>query len=233
MSLLQAMCGRFSQTQSGEAIADAFQLSTPPAVTPRYNIAPTQRVTVITQPWQKPERVHHQKHWGLIPGWAKDASQGSRLINARAETVAHKPTFRKAFQRRRCLVIADGFYEWQQSSGGGSKQPFLIQLASKQLFAFAGLWERWQEPNTREQIFSCTILTTQPNSLMAPIHNRMPVILGPEAYDAWLDPSFYNPGMLESLLRPYASEAMITTPISTAINNPQNDSESVQHRTED
>lgn len=222
------MCGRFSQTQSGEAIAEAFQLSTIPQLKPRYNIAPTQPVSVITQLQRRQERVHHQKRWGLIPGWAKDSSSGNRLINARAETVATKPTFRRAFQRRRCLVVADGFYEWQRSAQNGTKQPFLIQLASKQSFAFAGIWERWQEPDTHELIFSCTILTTQPNALMVPIHNRMPVILRPETYDAWLDPSFYNPGMLEAMLQPYDSAAMITIPIGTAINNPQNDSDSVQ-----
>ena len=237
------MCGRFSQTQSGEVIAEAFQLSTVPGLTPRYNIAPTQLVSVITQSPKTKQRIHHQKRWGLIPGWAKDTSLGNRLINARSETVAEKPAFRNAFQRRRCLVVADGFYEWQQLPPGETmsepsavptspseqtKQPFFIQLASRSPFAFAGLWERWQDPETQQPLFSCTILTTQPNSLMATIHHRMPVILNPDAYDTWLNPSAYNPGVLEALLRPYATTAMTVTPISTAINNPRNDSESIQ-----
>ncbi len=246
------MCGRFAQTQSGDVIAEAFQLKVPPDLTPRYNIAPTQAVSVITQSQRTDERVHHAKRWGLVPKWAKDSGIGNRLINARSETVATKPAFRTAFQRRRCLVVADGFYEWQRSpipqsssgnpsaaatretsspssgSQGKNKQPFLIQLASRSPFAFAGLWERWQDPETRESVFSCTILTTQPNTLMASIHHRMPVILSPDTYDTWLNPSFYNSGVLESLLRPYDTAAMMATPISTAINNPRNDSELVQ-----
>ncbi|MEL7316489.1 MAG: SOS response-associated peptidase [Cyanobacteria bacterium J06559_3] len=246
------MCGRFSQTHSGTAIAEAFQLSVTPDLTPRYNIAPTQAVSVVTQSRRTDERVHHQKRWGLVPKWAKDIGLGNRLINARAETVATKPAFRTAFQRRRCLVVTDGFYEWQRtpttaspsgnpseaathetsspspSNRGPTKQPFFIQLASRSPFAFAGLWERWQDPETSEPVFSCTILTIRPNDLMASIHHRMPVILPPEAYEAWLDPSFYNPGTLESLLRPYDTVEMTATPISTAINNPRNDSERVQ-----
>ena len=238
------MCGRFSQTHSGDTIAEVFQLSTVPDITPHYNVAPTQAVSIITQLHRTDERVHHQKRWGLIPKWAKDISIGSRLINARAETIAAKPSFRDAFQRRRCLVVADGFYEWQRSPAQGSatsengvssprsrgqtKQPFLIQLASQSLFAFAGLWERWQDPETHESIFSCTILTTQPNDLMVSIHHRMPVILPPAAYDTWLSPSFYNQGALESLLCPYEATAMTATPIGTAINNPRNDSAIVQ-----
>ncbi|NER81265.1 MAG: SOS response-associated peptidase [Leptolyngbya sp. SIO1D8] len=238
------MCGRFSQTQSGEEIASAFQLDIAPQIKLRYNIAPTQAVSVITQSHRTQKRVHHQKYWGLVPSWAKDSRIGQRLINARSETVAEKPAFRSAFQRRRCLVIADGFYEWQRvssaemnalktdqpqkSSKNTTKQPFLIQLKTKTLFAFAGLWERWQDPDTHQSFFSCTILTTQPNDLMAPIHGRMPVILAPENYHVWLDPSFYTPGLLKTLLRPYEASAMMAKPISTAINNPRNDSAKVQ-----
>ncbi|MBE7381754.1 MAG: SOS response-associated peptidase [Leptolyngbya sp. SIO1E4] len=222
------MCGRFSQTQSGERIAAAFQLNRIPDLTPRYNIAPTQSVSVITQSRRTQDREHHQKQWGLIPGWAKASTMGQRLINARAETVAEKPAFRNAFQRRRCLIIADGFYEWQRSPQSHVKQPFLIQLKTRSPFAFAGLWERWQDPTTQQQVFSCTILTTQPNRVMGPIHDRMPVMLAPEEYDVWLDPSFYNPGVLETLLDPYDDEAMVAIPISTAINNPRNDSDTVQ-----
>lgn len=226
------MCGRFSQTHTGEAIAAAFQLSTVPDLRPCYNIAPTHSVSVITQSRGAKERLHHHKRWGLVPGWAKDKKLGNRLINARSETLAAKPAFRNAFQRRRCLVVADGFYEWQAAlpspTQRQAKQPFFIQLKSRSPFAFAGLWERWQDPQTHQPLFSCTILTTQPNSLMASIHHRMPVILPPDAYDTWLDPSSYNPGVLEGLLRPYEATAMQVIPISTAINNPRNDSANVQ-----
>lgn len=222
------MCGRFAQTHSGEAVAETFQLSTVPDLTPRYNIAPSQAVSVITQSPKAGDRVHHEKKWGLIPGWSKDPKMGQRLINARAETVAEKPSFRNAFQRRRCLIVTDGFYEWQKINGGKVKQPYLIRLKSRSLFAFAGLWERWQAPETGEAIFSCTILTTTANEAMTSIHHRMPVILPSDAYDAWLDTSFYKAGVLESLLRPYETTSIETTPISSAVNNPQNDTASIQ-----
>lgn len=237
------MCGRFAQTQSGEAIADAFQLDIAPAVEPLYNITPTQAISVVTQSPRSSVRSHHQKRWGLIPKWAKDKSIGNRLINARSETVASKPSFRDAFQRRRCLIVADGFYEWQKSVVGqanaastataalraqkNAKQPFLIQMQTRSLFAFAGLWERWREPETHDELFSCTILTTQPNELMAPIHNRMPVILPPDAYHAWLDPQ-HNSGALETLLQPYSADKMTATPVGTLVNNPRNDAKQVQ-----
>jgi len=222
------MCGRFSQTQSGEAVAQAFQLSVTPELSPRYNIAPSQPVSVVTQSRQSGDRLHHEKQWGLIPGWSKEPSIGHKLINARSETVAEKPAFRNALQKRRCLIVADGFYEWQKAPKGQDKQPYLIQLKTRSLFAFAGLWERWRSPETDETLFSCTILTTAANAVMTPIHHRMPVILPPDAYERWLDPTHYNRGELEALLGPYDPDMMETTPISTQVNNPRHDSEAVQ-----
>ena len=222
------MCGRFAQTQTGETVAETFQLSVTPELVPRYNIAPSQSVTVITQARRTGDRLCHEKRWGLIPQWSKDAKIGYKLINARAETVATKPSFRGAFQQRRCLIVADGFYEWQKSQSAEPKQPHLIRHKSRSLFAFAGLWERWQDPQTDETIFSCTILTTTANDALVPIHHRMPVILPSSDYDAWLDSRFYNPGVLESLLRPFAAEAMETLPLTSAVNNPRNETPAVQ-----
>ena len=161
-------------------------------------------------------------HWGLIPSWAKDPKMGAKLINARAETVAEKPAFRTAFRQRRCLVLADGFYEWQTQENKKQKQPYYIRLNDWQPFAFAGLWERWQDAEG-EVIESCTLLTTEANELMCPIHNRMPVILDPKDYDVWLDPEVKQADVLQSLLHPYASEKMTAYPVSKAVNKPSND----------
>jgi putative SOS response-associated peptidase YedK len=161
-------------------------------------------------------------HWGLIPSWAKDRKMGSKLINARAETVAEKPAFRSAFRKRRCLVVADGFYEWQQQENKKQKQPFYFRLSDGEPFAFAGLWEHWQD-TTGEEIESCTLLTTEANDLMHPIHNRMPVILEPKNYDLWLDSEATKPELLQPLLHPYPPEEMTAYPVSTAVNKPAND----------
>lgn len=158
--------------------------------------------------------------WGLIPSWAKDPRIGNQCINAKAETVAEKPSFRSAFKKRRCLVIATGFYEWQVQAH--AKQPMWIGLKSRRPFAFAGLWEQWQPPDGAV-IESCTIITTTPNDLMAPIHNRMPVILAPPSYDQWLDPAFQHIEPLNALLRPYPSEELTVCPVSTLVNNPRQD----------
>lgn len=227
------MCGRFAQTQTGTSVAEAFELASPPDVNPRYNIAPSQLVSVVTQSRQSGDRVHHFKRWGLVPGWSQDASIGHRLINARSETVAQKPAFRNAFQKRRCLIVADGFYEWQKTRGDSTKQPYLIQLKSRTLFAFAGLWERWKDSETDETIFSCTILTTAANPVIEPIHHRMPVILSPQDYDHWLDPSYYNPGSLESLLVTGSSEQLDAVAITSAVNNPRNETPAVQQPLEE
>lgn len=212
------MCGRFTLSQSAEAIASVFQLNQVPTLEPRYNIAPTQPVATVLQT-SAHERQFQLLRWGLIPAWAKDATMGSRLINARAETVAEKPSFRSAFRHRRCLVIADGFYEWRRQDG--KKQPFYFRMQNQQPFAFAGLWEHWQDPKG-EAINSCTILTTEANELLQQIHERMPVILNPKDYNLWLDPTV-QPEQLQQLLQPYSSTAMTSYPVSTKVNKPTND----------
>jgi putative SOS response-associated peptidase YedK len=218
------MCGRFSLNQTGEGLADVFhQLNVVPPVEPRFNIAPSQPVATITATLNNPEPQFHLLQWGLIPSWAKDPTIGNRLINARAETVSEKPSFRAAFKRRRCLILADGFYEWQRQANRKTKQPYYFFLKQHQPFAFAGLWEHWTDPSSGGEVQTCTILTTDANELMDPIHNRMPVILEPEDYDTWLDPSRYNPGKLQAMLHPYWSDAMACYAVSTEVNKPQND----------
>ena len=216
------MCGRFSQSQSAQTIAQVFQVAVPP-LTPRYNIAPTQSVATVLQHPEDQGRQFKMLHWGLIPSWAKDSKMGARLINARAETVAEKPSFRSAFRHRRCLVLADGFYEWQQQENQKQKQPYYFRLKDGCPFAFAGLWERWQ-PADGEAIESCTLLTTEANELMRPIHNRMPVILDPKNYDLWLNPEMKQWESLEALLCPYPPEEMTAYPVNKVVNKPVNDS---------
>jgi putative SOS response-associated peptidase YedK len=216
------MCGRYSQSQSAEIIAKAFQVDSVPALKPRYNIAPTQSVPTVLQTSASTSRQFKMLHWGLIPSWAKDPKMGGRLINARAETVNEKPAFRSAFRQRRCLVLADGFYEWQQQEDKKQKQPFYFRLSDGQPFAFAGLWEHWKGADG-EEIESCTLLTTEPNELMQPIHNRMPVILDPKDYDLWLDSEVKKPELLQPLLRSYQTEEMTAYPVSKAVNKPSND----------
>ena len=232
------MCGRYTQTKNGQAIAQAFNLKTAPDPQPRYNIAPTQPVGAIAQPTntERDEREYRIFQWGLVPSWSKDPSIGSRMINARAETAAEKPSFRAPFKRRRCLILADGFYEWQRSgnrsgnspgnspgsSGGKQKQPFYIQLQDQDIFGFAGLWEHW-EGSDGSYLETCTILTTEPNEQMQAIHNRMPVILHPDDYDLWLDPTLQESRHLQHLLRPYESDAMQIYPVSQTVNNPRNE----------
>lgn len=214
------MCGRFTLTAEVNALQDAFPwLNIPPEITPRYNIAPTQPVAVV--PNDGKQRLDYF-NWGLIPSWAKDPEIGSRMINARSETLAEKPAFRTAFRRRRCLVLADGFYEWQKQPGSKSKIPMYIRLSSKEPFAFAGLWEIWNSKDG-SSILSCTIITTEPNELMKDIHNRMPVILPEDAYQRWLEPGEKSPAQLSALLTPFPAERMTAFPVSTLVNNPRND----------
>jgi putative SOS response-associated peptidase YedK len=219
------MCGRFSLTQSAEIIAQTFELPEVSPNSPRYNIAPTQQVATIRQ---NSQRQFQWMRWGLIPSWAKDLSIGNRLINARAETLAEKPSFRNAYKQRRCLIIADGFYEWQKVEN--RKQPYYFQMKDGKPFAFAGLWETWQSPQG-EEIISCTIVTTDANAIAEPIHPRMPVILPPDSYAQWLDSSVTDSKILQGLLQPYDSEAMKTTAVSSTVNNPANDTlECIQSR---
>jgi putative SOS response-associated peptidase YedK len=214
------MCGRFTLTTPAQTLAVQFNLVEVPALEPRYNIAPTQPVAVVRLGSESTERELALLHWGLIPFWAKDASIGSRMINARSETVAEKPSFRTAFRRRRCLVLADGFYEWQKLDGG--KQPMYVGLHDREAFGFAGLWERW-EGTGNGVIESCTLLTTEPNELLRPIHNRMPVILKPTDYDLWLDGQVEEAERLQALLRPYPSEGMQAYAVSRWVNSPRNE----------
>lgn len=213
------MCGRFTLTTPPEMVAELFELAESPELRPRYNIAPTQPVPVVRRDQTGPPRRLSLLRWGLVPGWANDPSIGSRMINARAETVAIKPAYRAAFRKRRCLVIADGFYEWSKLPGSKGKQPHYIRMRDGGPFAFAGLWERWTGPD-RAVIDSCTLLTTAPNELIETLHNRMPAILGPRDYDAWLDPAAQR---LEALLRPYPSDEMVASPVGTLVNDPAND----------
>ncbi|MGB8214267.1 MAG: SOS response-associated peptidase [Anaerolineales bacterium] len=214
------MCGRFALTIDPADLQEAFpEFSFPTQIAARYNIAPTQPVLVL------PNDGTNQADfflWGLIPAWAKDPAIGNRLINARAETLAEKPAFRSAYKYHRCLIFANAFFEWQAQPGSPSKVPHLIRLRSGKAFAFAGLWERWQSPDGSE-VRSVTIITTTPNELMAPIHNRMPVILPHNAYAQWLDPASHSPLDLNNLLGPYPAEEMEAWPISTLVNSPAND----------
>ncbi len=214
------MCGRFTLIAPGEVVAELFDLPETPRLAPRYNIAPTQPVAAVRYNRDKNQRELTHLHWGLIPRWAKDPKIGSRMINARSETAAEKPSFRSAFKYRRCLVPTDGFYEWQKVDGG--KQPVLIHMKDERPFAIAGLWEHWQSPDGSE-IESVTLLTAEPNELLKPVHNRMPVILAPEDYDLWLDPGAQHPGEVQPLMTAFASDKMTFYPVSTHVNNPRNE----------
>jgi putative SOS response-associated peptidase YedK len=217
------MCGRFTLTATAEEIQALFELPEAPLVVPRFNIAPTQPVGIVRLDSHK-EREWALVQWGLIPSWAKDPSIGGQLINARAETVAEKPSFRSAFKRRRCLVPASGFYEWQRQEK--RKQPYFISTQEGGPFAFAGLWERWSDPGGGE-IETCTILTTEPNGLMAALHNRMPVMVEPADYALWLggggDTPPHELDQLRHLLRPYPANTMRAYPVSTFVNNVRNE----------
>jgi putative SOS response-associated peptidase YedK len=214
------MCGRFTLTVDPAQLQEAFPLYiVPQDISPRYNIAPTQPVAVVPNTG---ENKFDFFVWGLIPSWAKDPEIGSRMINARAETLAEKPSFRTALRRRRCLIPASGFYEWKQSTDSKAKTPMYIHLKSGKPFAFAGLWDLWNSPDG-SQVYSCTIITGQPNSLVQTIHNRMPVILQPESYPHWLIVGDQRPEDLAPLLKPYPAEEMEAYPVSKMVNSPQND----------
>lgn len=213
------MCGRFLLSDPETVIRELFGVDPPPGLRPRYNIAPSQEVPILrrTGPGRGPEIA--LLRWGLVPSWAKDPSIGNRLINARAETAAAKPSFRSALRRRRCLVPADGFYEWQRVNG--RKQPWLIRRRGGGGFALGGLWETWQGPSGPLETF--TILTTRPNEVVAPLHDRMPVIVPPEAFQLWLDPGAQDPQALTALLGPAPAGELEAYPVSTLVNSPAND----------
>lgn len=211
------MCGRFTLTVDPAELREMLELGEIPAgLQPRYNIAPTQPVAVVTSAQDRKVELFQ---WGLIPSWSKDPSMGGRMINARAETLPEKPAYRVPFARKRCLILADGFFEWKPQGKG--KQPFFIQLQSREPFAFAGLWDHWVSPEGDERL-TCSIVTCDPNDLMAEIHNRMPVILDRMAMWDWLDPEA-QPIALRALLVPYAG-AMKAYPVSKAVNKPGYDS---------
>ncbi len=220
---ISGMCGRYSLTTPMEAVRQVFDFPERPNLAPRANIAPSQDVAAVRLASGESGAVGRHfvwLRWGLIPAWAKDPAIGNRTINARAETLAEKPAFRAAFRKRRCLIVADGFYEWKTEAGG--KQPYRITLADGGPFALAGLWERWAGPQGGETIESCTIVTTEANARLREIHPRMPVILALDAFDPWLDPQ--TPGaQAAALLRSYPAEALIHYRVSPRLNSPAND----------
>jgi putative SOS response-associated peptidase YedK len=209
------MCGRFIQATSGPFLAERFQLPAAPDVTPRYNVAPGQPVGAVRIA-EDGGREWATLRWGLIPAWSPEPRTAYSTINARAETVADKPAYRQAFRRRRCLIPADGFYEWRRLAN--RKQPYCIAPADREPLAFAGLWERWERDG--QVLESGTILVTQANALLAPIHDRMPVILGPAAETHWLDPAVTDPAILRPLLVPCPPERLQLWPVGTAVNRP-------------
>ncbi|HEY6073067.1 MAG TPA: SOS response-associated peptidase [Anaerolineales bacterium] len=214
------MCGRFTLTVDPAELREAFSdYNLPAKYAPRYNIAPTQPILAI------PNDDRHAADffiWGLVPSWAKDVTIGSRLINARAETLAEKPSFRGSFKYKRCLILTDGFYEWQSRPGTKVKVPHFIFLKDHKPFAFAGLWDEWQSPEGGS-LRTATIITTAPNQLMEKLHNRMPAILSPEQYEKWLDPAPQTPQSLMPLLQPFDASKMEAYPVSMLVNSPEND----------
>jgi putative SOS response-associated peptidase YedK len=211
------MCGRFTNKAKPEQIKKEFKIGNknPNLYQPRYNIAPSQMIEVVFEP--ENERILSPLKWGLVPHWAKDAEIGNRMINARAETLTEKPSFREAFKSRRCIIPASGFYEWQKKSTG-AKQPFYFYLKDKEVFGFAGLWEEWIDKQTGEALETCTIITTEANEVLKPVHERMPVILKAEYYEQWLDAKETKTDRIQKMLVPYRGEEMTLHPVSRSIN---------------
>jgi putative SOS response-associated peptidase YedK len=236
------MCGRFTLRTPMTVLIELFELDVRAArqlalFEPRYNIAPTQEVLTVRMTEEGGKREPAMLRWGLVPSWAKEVQSGAPQINARAETLAEKPMFRTAYKKRRCLIPADGFYEWQASAAGpkGKKQPYYIHRPDDRPFAFAGLWESWRskvEPSPGPSlqgkgkelaIESCTIVTTSANKTLAPLHDRMPVILATGDYDLWLDPAVQEPDKIAHLLAPCGEDELVAEPISTHVNRVAND----------
>jgi putative SOS response-associated peptidase YedK len=216
------VCGRYTLITDAEALARELGLARDAVLEklqPRYNIAPSQLVPVLLEDGGLRLALFQ---WGLIPSWAKDPAIGNRMINARRETVAEKPSFKGSFLGKRCLVLADGFYEWHEPEKGRPKVPHYIRLKSRRPFTFAGLWSSWTDPSG-EEVLTCTIITGEPNELIGTIHRRMPVILPPEVRDVWLDPDNRDPDALLELLQPYAADLMEMHPVSRHVNSPRND----------
>jgi len=213
------MCGRFVQKSPPKKVAEKFKVEEVPPLVERFNVAPAQAVLAIREGEGAREAAFLK--WGLVPGWAKDPAIGNKLINARSETVSEKPSYREAFRSRRCLVPADGFYEWQRRGDHG-KQPYYFRMRDGEPFAIAGLWERW-EGGEGGPLETCTLLTTEANDLLRPVHDRMPVIIPPEDYGRWLDPEALRPEDLRPLLRPYPAREMTSHAVSTPVNSPAHD----------
>lgn len=214
------MCGRFALYSDTSILADRFEAEPPADWLPRYNVAPMQNIPVLRE--EQGRRYFGMARWGLIPHWAKAIGTGFGTINARAETVAEKPAFRDAFRRRRCLIAADGFYEWQARPRTKAKQPWFVALRGREPMALAGLWERWTGPDGGV-VESCAIVVTEANELMHGIHERMPVILDPWDWDAWLDPQARDTRKLQDLLKPYPHAGMMAWPVGFAVNDARHD----------
>jgi putative SOS response-associated peptidase YedK len=214
------MCGRFTLTVDPAELMDEFgDYTFPPQFAPRFNIAPSQPILAIPNDGRNKADFFL---WGLIPFWAKDPSIGNRLINARGETLAEKPSFRGSYKYKRCLILADGFYEWKAQPGSKVKTPYFIHKKDRKAFAFAGLWDEWHGSDG-SQVRTCTIITTSPNDLMKSLHNRMPVILPRESYGLWLSDIPQTPENLSPLIRPYPSDEMAAYPVSKLVNSPKNE----------
>lgn len=217
------MCGRFTQTNKPKQIDKEFKVNTAQDsfLKPRYNIAPTQTIPAVLETGEG--RIISGLKWGLIPHWSKDDTFAAKLINARAESIAEKPSFRDAFRNRRCIIPASGFYEWDKKSSG-AKQPFYFYLKDKEVFGFAGLWEEWLDKASGELVETCTIITTEANRVLEPVHDRMPVILKSKDYEQWLDEKQVDTNKLQKLLVPYPAKEMASHAVGKAVNSPSNDS---------
>lgn len=211
------MCGRFTLTDNIVQLQAFFEFDFDEETIPRYNIAPGQKILTILSDGLT--RKGRNMKWGLVPSWARDEKIGYKMINARGETIEEKPSFKQAFQRRRCLILADGFYEWKKTENG--KQPYRFVMKDRKPFAFAGIWETWT--NGTQPLTSCTIITTGPNDVTKDVHDRMPVILPTDTYERWLDPGFQQIGELKDLLQPYPAEEMEKYEVSTLVNAAKNE----------
>ena len=215
------MCNRYRLTHSKQYLADRFQATGDEIEErPRYNIAPTQAVLTVRKEQGRKVRHFSTMRWGLIPSWAKDMTIGTKTLNARSETITTTPAFRDSILTKRCLIPADGFYEWRKM--GSVKQPYCFEVGEGEVFALAGLWDQWTSPDG-EIIESCTILTTTPNSLVADLHDRMPVIVPPDKYDLWLDPDVTDIKVIRDILKPYDAKLMRLYPVNRKLNNSNND----------
>jgi putative SOS response-associated peptidase YedK len=217
------VCNRYRLTHSKQYLSERFEAEASDEELedrPRYNIAPTQQVLIVRKEHGEKVRQLTTMRWGLIPSWAKDGSIGTRTLNARSETVTTTPAFRESIRRKRCLIPADGFYEWQKI--GSVKQPYCFEVGEGDVFALAGLWDEWTSPDG-EIIESCTILTTEPNTLVSDLHNRMPVIVPREKYEVWLDPDVTDFAVIRDILQPYEPTQMRRYPVSTKLNNSKRD----------